>query len=212
MWLIMKKILWGLLFLFSPIIILAHPHAWIYTGSTFLVSNDGKLMGIKQRWHYDNLLTDVVLQDLNYPKSKQNFHLDQWAKETLRKLAPYDYFLKLSVNGQSVPLSEVAQYRGELIDETLVLSFTMLLSSPIDIKNQNITLAAYDPSFYIEILQSADFPPQIEGLIDNCRLYIEYPEPTADDFLQAAMIDYGVQVDPQFGELFAEIVHLECTY
>lgn len=188
----------------------AHPHAWIYVGTTFLMSQEGYITAISQNWNYDNLLTEILLDELTQDGSGQALDLTEWAADTLQKLQPFGYFLQVKAAGKTVGLGDLVQYEGALEDEVLKLRFTVLLDPPV-YAAQPIELAVFDPSFYIEILQHPELSAQVQGdSALTCELSLEYPEPSTEDFLRAAAIDSGMKVEPQFGALFAETVHLQC--
>lgn len=194
-----------------PFAVQSHPHAWIYVESTFLMSADGHVNAIEQHWNYDNLLTDVLLDDLMREASGQALDLEQWAHNTLQKLKPVNYFLRVQSDGVTLPLGDIVQYSGDLRDDELHLRFTVMLEQPITMATSDLDLAVFDPSFYIEILQHPDTPPRIQGDSPlRCEVQLHYPEPTTDDFLKAAAIDNGLEVGPQFGALFAETVQVHC--
>lgn len=206
-----KKRLACVVFSLFPVTVLSHPHAWIYVESTFLMSADGYVNAIEQHWNYDNLLTDVLLDDLMREASGQALDLDQWAQNTVQKLKPVNYFLRVQTDGMTLPLGEIVQFAGDLRDDELHLYFTVMLAQPIKMATSNLELAVFDPSFYIEILQHPDNPPRIQGdSALSCEVRLKYPEPTTEDFLKAAAIDSGLEVGPQFGALFAETVQVLC--
>lgn len=189
----------------------AHPHAWIYVGTTFIMAADGRITAIEQNWGYDNLLTNALLDELTHDSPGKVPDLVSWAAETIQKLRPFNYFLKLTVNGESVLVGEVTQFNGDLQDEGLRLQFTAPLMQPLDPSKHKVELAVFDPSFYIEILQFPETPPRVQGdATARCEVNLAYPEPSTEDFLRAIAIDRGAKVEPQFGALFAETVHLDC--
>lgn len=197
--------------LFCASVAQAHPHAWIYVGTRFVMASDGRITAIEQDWGYDNLLTDALLDDLAHESSGEALDLASWAADTIQRLQPFNYFLRLTVNGESVPLGVVTHFNGDLKDDELRLKFTAPLMQPIDPREHKVELAVFDPSFYIEILQHPESPPQVQGDTKNrCEVSLEYPEPSTEDFMRAMAIDRGVEVEPQFGALFAEKVHLHC--
>lgn len=206
-----RKSLACLAFSLLPCLVQSHPHAWIYVESTFLMSADGYVNAIEQHWNYDNLLTDVLLDDMMREASGQALDLDQWAHNTLQKLEPKNYFLRVQTDGVTLPLGEVVQFSGDLRDDELHLRFTVMLAQPIKMATSDIELAVFDPSFYIEVLQHPDTPPRVQGdSALGCEVRLKYPEPTTEDFLKAAAIDSGLEVGPQFGALFAETVQVHC--
>lgn len=194
-----------------PFTVQSHPHAWIYVETSFLMSADGYVTAIEQHWNYDNLLTDVLLDDLMREASGEALDLEAWAQETLNKLEPLNYFLRVQSGETILALGDVVQFSGDLRDDELHLRFTVLLQQPIKMATSDLQLAVFDPSFYIEIQQHPETPPRIQGdSALECAVRLQYPEPTTEDFLKAAAIDSGLEVGPQFGALFAETVHVHC--
>ncbi|MGG4605207.1 DUF1007 family protein [Paenalcaligenes sp. Me131] len=194
-----------------PFAVQSHPHAWIYVETSFLMSADGYVTAIEQHWNYDNLLTDVLLDDLMREAAGEALDMDKWAQETLNKLEPLNYFLRVQSGETTLALGDILQFSGELLDDELHLRFTVLLKQPMKMAGADMALAVFDPSFYIEILQHPERPPRIQGdSARECELRLQYPEPTTEDFLMAAAIDNGLEVGPQFGALFAETVHVHC--
>jgi len=189
----------------------AHPHARIYVGTKFIMAEDGRIAAIEQDWGYDNLLTEALLEDLADDSPDKKLDLASWAAETIQRLRPFNYFLKLTVDGEPVPVGDVTQFDGDLQDDGLRLKFTAPLTQPIDPSKHEMVLAVFDPSYFIEILQFPETPPRVIGDTKNsCEARLEYPEPSAEDFRRAMALDRGAKAEPQFGALFAEKVHLDC--
>src|SRR5690554_2500999 len=95
----------------------AHPHAWIYAGTTFIMSSDGRVAAIEQDWQYDSLLTDALLEDMAQEAPGKAPDINHYAAKTMQQLRPFNYFLRLMANGQSVPIGQAVQFNGELRDE-----------------------------------------------------------------------------------------------
>src|SRR5690625_1627398 len=111
----------------------AHPHAWIYIDTSFVV-DDGHITAIKQDWRYDRLLTEALLDGLGKESASGTADVSYYANETINNLKPHSYFLNLTQNGQTVPIGDVTQFSADLQDDRLHLRFVAPLPQPVSLQ------------------------------------------------------------------------------
>lgn len=189
----------------------AHPHAWIYVDTTLIMNDDGELTAIGQKWMYDNLLTDAVLAELRNDAPGCEPDVNAYAVQRLTVFGEQGYFMRVTAGGEKVTINDVSGISGKRVQDEIHLTFTAELDHPIRVAGAPVDLEVFDPSYFIEILQDPDQAPEIAGAPEgSCTVEVEYPEPSPADYARALAIDSGLSVEPEFGVLFAERVHLVC--
>lgn len=189
----------------------AHPHAWIYVDTTFVMNADDELTAIQQKWMYDNLLTEAVLAELRNDAPDKDPDVNAYAVQRLTTLGGQGYFMRVTAGDEPVDLSDVSDISGKRVDDEIHIEFTATLAQPVRVAGEPVVVKVFDPSYFIEILQDPDREPAIAGTPDaRCTVELKYPQPSSADYARALAIDSGLKVEPEFGELFAEGVHLVC--
>jgi len=71
----------------------AHPHVWVTTETTVLYEN-GTIVGLRQRWSFDDFYTSMALQglDTNNDGVYDRSELEELAKVNMEGLKEFDYF------------------------------------------------------------------------------------------------------------------------
>ena len=189
----------------------AHPHVWIYVETTFVVNDEGELTAIRQKWTYDNLLTEAVLAQLRHDAPGQEPDIVAYARQRLRRLADQDYFMRVTAGERPLAINGVSDIAGQRVRDEIHLSFTATLAQAVRVTAAPVSLKVFDPTYYIEILQDPDQPPAVAGAGNaHCTTQVKYPQPSPADYARALAIDSGVSVEPEFGALFAEAAQLVC--
>ena len=179
-------------------------------GTAFVVSGAGRITAIKQEWLYDNLLSDGMLAALR-EEGGGTADLQAYAVETIGNLEPFGYFMQLRAGGKAVPVGPVREFTGTVEDGVIVLRFTAPLARPVDPRQETVALKVYDPTYFIEMLQNPDKPPHLAGPgHPQCEIAIVDPDPSDADYARALALDRGDKAEPDFGDLFAQQIRLEC--
>ena len=186
----------------------AHPHAWIDVRTTVVLSAPATISAIREEWTFDKLYTNTVLTDSS-GKSKP---LDEFTQSAMRHLGPYHYFLELRSGGGQPAVGEAVDAKGEVRNGSLILRFTAPLAMPLDISKSALTLAVYDPTYYIDFEHVKSHPILFEGPgAQGCVAGIKQATPSIQAQGQAAAMDRGAPANPTLGRLFAQFVSIHCS-
>lgn len=81
----------------------AHPHVWVTTETTVLYEN-GTIVGLRQKWSFDDFYTSMALQglDANNDGVYDRSELAELAKVNLEGLKEFDYFTNALLAGQKL--------------------------------------------------------------------------------------------------------------
>jgi ABC-type uncharacterized transport system substrate-binding protein len=189
----------------------AHPHAWIDLRSKVTLNADGEVSGLELYWLFDEWYTIYIADELTKSGLTSTEYLTSLAQENLANLAEYDYFTKVTVNGDPVETGEVTAFETGLSDERLWLKFDVPLAQPVDPHAGYVSYMIYDPTYYIEVLHQEEEPVTFEGPgAERCRGTITAPNPTFDAMALASALDVTQSAGDGLGEVFAETVDVTC--
>lgn len=189
----------------------AHPHAWIDLKSTLIFDEDGQIVAVEMYWLFDDFYTAFVLEDIEYATDGKAAALIELAGANLENLAEYGYFADFQADGERVTYGPVETYDSGMEGERLWMSFVVPLSRPVDPREERVTFAVYDPTYYIEILYVAEgeklrLSPEDTG----CTARIQPPNPDPEVVAFAASLGPEESGGDSLGLLFAETVTVEC--
>ncbi len=198
----------------------AHPHVWSDISSQLLISDDGKITGVRMEWTTDKTYAKDALDgmDLNNDGVYEPEELAKLTEENLSALSEYDYFVFFCVSGEK-------QKNGKAIDGKqiynpadgrLTLDFTVPLETPLDPRKGEVQLKIYDPEFFIDFEYVKERPLYIsKKLPDHCSAKLmPIPSDTALDQTKQMLATKGKDWKPvndeDFGGMFAQAVIVRC--
>lgn len=188
----------------------AHPHAWIDLRSTVIFTDDGHIEAIEVDWLFDDFYTAFVAEEFVKDPENPTDYLMALAEENLASLAEYDYFLDVRQSDERVALAEAGPPSTGLRDKRLFLRFTVPLAEPLDPAAGPMRFAAYDPSYYTEILYAEDAAPVLPDAAAGCAVRVEPPDPSPEAVALAYSLDVDESGGDGLGRLFAETAIVSC--
>lgn len=189
----------------------AHPHAWIDLRSRMVLNANGEVSGLELYWLFDEWHTIYIADGFSRSGLTAAEYLTSVAQQNLANLAEYDYFTKVTVNGDPVETGEVTAFETGLSHERLWLEFDVPLERPVDPQGNQVSYKVYDPTYYIEILHQEGEPVTFEGPgAGRCFGRIIAPNPTFEAVALAAALDVTQSAGDGLGEVFAETVDVTC--
>lgn len=207
----MNRQLAALTLALAPFSVYAHPHAWIDVRSTIVLSAEGLISAIEEEWLFDDLYSVAILEGLKEDSPEKKAVVSDFAAEVIENLSPYGYFMRITANGRPIKLSTVTQFKSEMKDQQLQLSFTAPLAEPVDPMRDDVSFSVYDPTYFIQMTHRQQDPPTIRSeKSHSCRAQVEPPNPSAEDIARAFALDRGASPEDGLGDLFAEKVHVQC--
>jgi ABC-type uncharacterized transport system substrate-binding protein len=141
----------ALLFVLVPALDLyAHPHVFI--SSLVAVDFEGpSLSRISVEWTFDELFSQMIAAD--YDRGKKGSFTEAEAaalkKGAFDNLRNYHYCLALYLNGKSLALPAIRDFKPALRAGKLVYSFSLPLALPIRAAGSELRITIYDDSYYV---------------------------------------------------------------
>jgi ABC-type uncharacterized transport system substrate-binding protein len=154
---------------------IAHPHVWITMRSDVIVTPDGKVTAIRQRWSFDDMFSAFALQGLE-SKEKGKYtreELTPLAKVNVESLKDYDYFTYVTADGRKVELDgPTSDYWLDYADSVLTLNFTLPVKTPVKAKELKIDI--FDPTIFIDFEFDKKDPARLLGS-PQCKMDAVFP-------------------------------------
>jgi ABC-type uncharacterized transport system substrate-binding protein len=190
---------------------MAHPHAWMDLQTRFLINEQQQLTGLDLIWHFDDMYSANIIEDMKQKKEPLAEQYQQFAKDSIDFMATENWLTHLKVNGKAVTFIKPTAYRTEKEEYHLNLHFVLPLQAPLPVKGNTFTLSIYDSTYYVEMLHhKANAVSVSENANRLCQTQLETPKPPEDISAYAASLDVTQQSDTGLGTLFAEKVVLTC--
>lgn len=148
---------------------LAHPHVWIVMKSELIYAPDGSLTGVRHAWKFDDMFSTFATQGLE-TKVKGVFtreDLAPLAEVNVSSLKEFDYFTYARVNGKKTKFGDAADYWLDFTDGVLTLHFTLPLKTPA--KAQNVEIAVYDPTIFVDFALAPNDAVKLVGAPETCK-------------------------------------------
>jgi ABC-type uncharacterized transport system substrate-binding protein len=142
----------------------AHPHVFI-DGITDVVFENGKIVGIRQRWTFDDVFSLLMIED--FDKNK-NGRFDKAEIEALRKGAfdavrEFGYFTHIRLDDRKIAVNRVSEFSASLANGRISYSFMVPFAEPVDPKTTKVDLGTYDDTFYVSVTSDAIDPVRLSG-------------------------------------------------
>ncbi|MEA2101807.1 MAG: DUF1007 family protein [Thermodesulfobacteriota bacterium] len=148
----MKKILLSLLLVLIPLNLMAHPHVFIDSQTTFVFDNNG-LSAIDVRWVFDEMFgaTFIMDYDANANGVLEKNEVATIKEEAFDYLKNFGYFTHINIDGRPFKVQFVTKFNAINEDGQLVYSFTIPCHVRASHTPKKISLAIYDESYYTQI-------------------------------------------------------------
>ncbi|MGI9465384.1 MAG: DUF1007 family protein [Aestuariivirgaceae bacterium] len=196
----------------------AHPHVFIQNRSDVVFNDDGKIVALAIEWAFDKDYSAVATEGLD--ANEDGFYsageLEPLARENLKALKDYDYFVYAKLGKDKLAYGEVTEFGQILTDNVLKMYFTVPLKQPVDPAKNEFSYMIYDPSFFIAIdYPDASAVSSVGSKPANCAVELKKPpsdEETAQtrQMLSEKSADWQPETEQDFGSLFAQPVAVTC--
>jgi ABC-type uncharacterized transport system substrate-binding protein len=189
----------------------AHPHISIDLRTTLVLKDDGKAVAIEQEWLFDEFYTMFMTSGAgNKMGGPEPSALREIARKGLENLKNHDYFTTLVAGEKPVRIGTVTEYDAEIRQQRLWMRFVVPLEDKPEAAKQELVLAVYDPSYYVEIVYLQGETVRFRGGSLTCTGETQMPAPGADARSLANALGVNDTAPTSFGELFAEKAVITC--
>lgn len=135
--------------LVTPGTSLAHPHAFVECGLTFVFDKEG-LAGFRQRWVLDEMLTLTILEivDANHDFAISPEESKKTGAMTKENLKEFNFYTGVRIDGKPFKVNYITDFKAEMEGDKLVYTFF----TPCHVKAfrnfKRVKVAIYDKTFY----------------------------------------------------------------
>jgi ABC-type uncharacterized transport system substrate-binding protein len=142
----------------------AHPHVFI-TSRVAVDFEGGAVSRISVEWSFDELFSQMIISD--YDQGKKGSFTDGEAaalkKGAFDNLRNFHYFLALGVDGKSLALPPIRDFKPSIREGKLVYSFSLPLSISVPLAGRELRLTIYDDTYYVAFDKMSPEDVAIEG-------------------------------------------------
>lgn len=182
----------------------AHPHVWARVEIDVIVA-DGALAGIRHTWTFDEMFSTFSIYGIGNGKdAPTREQLAPLARRYVESIRAYNYFTRATVDGREVKLREPESYSLDMRGEALQLQFMLPAAEAV---SGNLTLAIYDPSYYVALSLAGERAARLEGAPPHCRLSVrqaEQPKAVDESFFRS------LKPEQDWAAQFATVISMTC--
>jgi ABC-type uncharacterized transport system substrate-binding protein len=156
----------------------AHPHVWVAARSEVVFGPDGKILGLKNAWEFDEMYSAFAVQGLGKGgKPPTREELAPLAKTNVESLAEFDYFTYAKQNGARLAFKAPEDAYLESNDKKIVtLHFFLPLETPASAKKP-FSFQMYDPTYFVAFALEKKDPVTLEKAPAGCSVSLVEPAP-----------------------------------
>lgn len=156
---------------------LAHPHVFVSVSSEVVFTPDGKLVGMRHHWKFDDMYSAFVTANMGVdgkdPTPEQMLPI---AKTNVESLKEFDFFTAAKVNSAAVKFADPSDYSMSYDgnDQTVTLHFTLPLDASAK-PGKTFVFQVFDPSYFVAFAFERAEPVKLERAPAGCSLSISKP-------------------------------------
>ncbi len=192
----------GVLFALAAWLILpaaasAHPHMWI-TYEMTVDYDKGMVTGVDHIWSFDDAYSVMALEglDTNNDGKYDQAELEPLLKVNMDGLKDFNYFTVAKLGSETLQFSPPENARLEYTNKVLKLHFHLSLVKPVFSDAQGLTIAVFDPSYFIAFEPEATDAVKLAAAPAGCSATMIDPEAEKVD---AQSQKLGDAIAQQFG-------------
>jgi ABC-type uncharacterized transport system substrate-binding protein len=192
----------------------AHPHVWVTMKSEVVFAPDGRVIGIRHAWKFDDMFSVFATQGLEQ-KTKGEFtpeELRPLAKVNVESLKEYDYFTYAKADGKKATFVDPVDYRLQYDPKATVLTLHFLLPFKAPVKAKSLNFEVFDPEYFIDFELAEKDPASLSGAPAGCTLSLAKPQTLTAEMarrLAEIPVDGKIPID-SYGAAFANKIFVKC--
>ncbi len=156
----------------------AHPHVWVAVRSEVVFGPEGRILGVRHAWEFDEMYSAFAVQGLGKngkPPSREE--LAPLAKTNVESLAEFDYFTYAKQNNAKAAFKAPEDVYLEANDKKIVtLHFFLPLETPATAKKP-FSFQVYDPTYFVSFGLEKKDPVKLAGAPVGCSVSLVEPAP-----------------------------------
>jgi ABC-type uncharacterized transport system substrate-binding protein len=149
---------------FFSLPLLSHPHVFIDNRVSVIFDSNG-LKGFKHEWIFDEMFSSTIIKDFDLD-GNGNFNkkeIEGVLSGAFSNLKKYNYFTDIAIKGHRFKIKEIEDFHAVIDSGVLIYVFFLPCEVTASRENQEITIAVYDPSYFVQILWASDNPYTVEN-------------------------------------------------
>lgn len=156
----------------------AHPHVWVAARSEVVFGADGKIIGLRNAWEFDEMYSAFAVQGLGKGgKPPTREELAPLARTNVESLAEFDYFTYAKQNGAKVAFKAPEDVYLEANDKKIVtLHYFLPLETPI-VAKKPFSFQIYDPTYFVAFSFEKKGPVKLAAAPAGCSVSLVEPAP-----------------------------------
>lgn len=156
----------------------AHPHVWVAVRSEVVFGADGKIIGLRNAWEFDEMYSAFAVQGLGKDgKPPTREELAPLAKTNVESLAEFDYFTYAKQGGAKVAFKAPEDVYLEANDKKIVtLHYFLPLETPVTAK-KSFSFQVYDPTYFVAFAFEKKDPVKLAAAPAGCSVSLVEPAP-----------------------------------
>ncbi len=156
----------------------AHPHVWVAVRSEVVFSPEGKILGVRHAWEFDEMYSAFAVQGLGKDgKPPTREELAPLAKTNVESLAEFDFFTYAKQNNAKAPFKPPQDVYLEANDKKIVtLHFFLPLETP-EPARKPFSFQVYDPTYFVAFGLEKKDPVKLAGAPAGCSVSLVEPAP-----------------------------------
>lgn len=191
---------------------LAHPHSFIEMQVAIETTQDN-YSGLSYTWKMDPMTSADIAYELKGVK-KDDPRWKQQEAIIMANVLMQNYFTDFYYQGKKVSFKQIPNsYHLEKEGFQLIFSFNTSFVSPLPIKDSQVEMLTYDPTFYVSMTyqnrQQIVLPLEVAA---NCTLVLKEAEITHAMRTYAFSLDTEQSPDEDLalGKQFAQRINIQC--
>ncbi len=179
---------------FTPFFLIAHPHVFI-DNKISVIFDDKGLAGFKHEWTFDEMFSSAITQefDLNADGKFDNEEIKEVVKGAFSNLKDHNYFTDITINGSEFKIKEFGDFHAVIDSGLMIYYFFLPCEVPATADNQEVKIAVYDPTYFVQILWASEDPYSFRDT-SNLKLSYEIIEDEENSYYYGQIIPEALKV------------------
>jgi ABC-type uncharacterized transport system substrate-binding protein len=160
----------------------AHPHVWVAVRSEVVFGPDGKILGVRHAWEFDEMYSAFAVQGLGKNgKPPTREELAPLAKTNVESLAEFEFFTFAKQGGAKLKFKEPIDVTLDADEKKIVtLRFLLPLETPVAAQKP-FSFQVYDPTYFVSFEFEKENPVTLSKAPSGCSLSAVEPKPLMAD-------------------------------
>jgi ABC-type uncharacterized transport system substrate-binding protein len=155
----------------------AHPHVFIDAMADVVFDDQGRLVGVRHVWRFDEGYSAFASQglDADGDGTLSVEELKPLAEVNVDSMKDYDYFTFITAGDRDIALARPSEYWLQSDGGLLTLYFTVPTESPVEIRGLPAQVDVFDPTYYVAFEFVEGDAVSLENAPAGCALKVTRP-------------------------------------